>query len=340
VAKKKIDQRDKALLMIEKTEKALLLTVNLTNQLLTFSKGGKPVKKTINLGPVIEDATRFALSGSRSNCRFALDGDLWNVDADEGQIVQVIQNIVLNAVQAMPAGGIVTVTASNKDLHAAQLASVPGPGKWIGITIRDTGVGIPEKNLQHIFEPYFTTKMNGSGLGLASSYSIVKNHGGMIEVASAPDKGSVFTIWLPAGGSIQSAPAQTRGSGELRRGRILVMDDEDVVRESVGWMLDTLGQEVEFSSEGASAIEKYSAAQAAGTPFSAVILDATVRGGMGGEETMRTLREIDPAVVAVIASGYSEDAVVADYQAYGFKAFLPKPFTMDLLQAVLESVMK
>ncbi len=340
VAKLKIDQRDKAVLMLDKAEKALQVSVNLTTQLLTFSKGGQPVKKTMYLRPVIENATRFALSGSRSDCRFALPDELWTVEADEGQIWQVIQNIVLNADQAMPAGGFVTISAQNVDRSGAALASVPGPGKWVEVRIIDTGVGIPEEHLPRIFEPYFTTKQTGSGLGLATSYSVMKNHGGMLEVASVVDRGSAFTIWLPASGSVVRPQARAEASVALRKGRVLVMDDDEVVRESVGEMLEALGQDVEFAGDGDSAIEKYCAALTAGLPFSVVILDATVRGGRGGEETIRRLREIDPGVTAIISSGYSDNAVVSNYATLGFKTLLSKPYSFDNLRSALGSMMR
>lgn len=341
VAKLKIDQRDKAVLMLDKAEKALQMSVHLTSQLLTFSKGGMPVKKTMSLGPIMENATRFALSGSRSDCRFALADDLWPVEADEGQIGQVIQNMVLNADQAMPAGGFVTISASNVDRGAAPSSSgVPGPGRWVKIEIKDTGIGIPEEHVQRIFEPYFTTKPTGSGLGLATSYSIVKNHGGMIEVTSVVNQGSFFTIWLPASDSAVPASVQTEALVTIRSGRVLVMDDEEVVRDSVGEMLKALGQEVVFANDGASAIEQYCAAQGAGLPFTVVILDATVRGGMSGEEAISRLREIDPGVIAVVSSGYSDDALVSNYAAHGFKAFLQKPYSFDGLRKALSSVMQ
>jgi PAS domain S-box-containing protein len=340
VAKRKIDDREKALLMLDRAEKALKMSVNLSSQLLAFSKGGQPVVQQIAVSPIIENATRFALSGSRSNYRFVFTDDLWPVKADDGQISQLIQNIVLNAAQAMSEGGVVTVAASNVDMGSSPAGSVPGPGRWVKIAVQDTGVGIPEQNLQRIFEPYFTTKQTGSGLGLATSYSIAKSHGGSVEVSSIENAGSIFTIWLPAGKTTANIPAPPIIPSPLPKGRILVMDDEEVVRDSVGGLLETLGQDVELSADGESAIEKYRAAQAAGSPFTAVILDATVRGGMGGEETIRKLRDMDPSVIAVVSSGYSDDAIVSNYTAHGFKACLPKPFSIENLQAVLSAVMK
>ena len=340
VAKKKIDQRDKALLMLDKADAALQMSVKLTTQLLTFSRGGKPVKHALALGPVIETAASFALSGSRSRCTFRFSDDLWTVEADDGQIGQVVQNIVLNAEQAMPQGGVVTITARNADLSAASPESVPGPGKWVEIVIQDTGAGISGELLPRIFEPYYTTKQNGNGLGLATSYAIIKNHGGLIEASSIENKGSAFSIWLPAGDSAVQTPVRNEDHAPDRKGKVLVMDDEEGVRDSVGEMLAELGHSVEFSADGVSAIEQYRAAHAAGSPFSVVILDATIRGGMGGEETLRQLKKIDPSVVAVISSGYSENAAVSNYTEHGFSAVLPKPYTLESLQAVLGSVMR
>ena len=340
VAKRKIDQRDKVLLMLEKAEKVLQMSVNLTIQLLTFSKGGKPVKKSIALASVIENATRFALSGSGSDCRFDVSSELWPVDADEGQLSQVIHNIVLNADQAMPGGGIISVLARNRDCGDAPVTRVPGLGRWIEIVIQDTGCGITEEALPRIFEPYFTTKTTGSGLGLATSYAIVKNHGGMIEVSSLVNKGSSFTIWLPAGGSIPDSSVHSAQPAAIRKGRILIMDDEEAVRDSLGAMLDTLGQEVEYAADGAAAIDCYRRALSTGSTFDVVLLDATVRGGMGGEEAIRLLKEIDASVVAVVSSGYSDNALVSNYAQHGFRAFLPKPFRLEDLQTVLGSLMR
>jgi len=340
VAKMKVDQRDRVLLMLEKAENALQMSVDLTTQLVTFSKGGKPVTKSIALGPVIESATRFALSGSPSDCRFDVSSELWPADADEGQITQVIQNIVINADQAMEGGGIITVTARNRDCGEVSAAGTPGPGRWIEIVVRDTGSGISEEDLPRIFEPYFTTKTTGSGLGLATSYSIIRNHGGMIEVSSRKNKGSSFTIWLPAGGALADSAVRAEPPGALRRGRVLIMDDEEVVRDSVGAMLDTLGQEVEYAADGAEAVQCYRTALSAGSPFDVVILDVTVRGGMGGEEAIGRLKELDPSVVAVVSSGYSDKALVSNYAQYGFQAFLPKPFSLESLQAVLGSLLR
>jgi len=337
MARISIGSQERLLAMLDQAEKALHLSVNLTTQLLTFSKGGKPVKQPIALAPVIENAARFALSGSRSECRMRTDLDLWQANADKGQIAQVIQNIVLNAGQAMPLGGQVTITARN--LPAAVAVSRHGlqGGDFVEIVIEDQGIGIPAQYLDKIFDPYFTTKEKGSGLGLATSYSIVRNHGGRIEARSTVGTGTTLVIFLPA---IATAPAtETRPEPETasRAAKILFMDDDEMIRSVAAEMLRLLGHEVEFAEKGEAAIEKYTAARAAGKPFDMVILDLTIRGGMGGAETMRRLLQIDPGVKAVVTSGYSDDAVIASYQEHGFQAFLKKPFQLQELKRTISA---
>lgn len=339
MAKLTIDQKQKSLAMLDEAEKALHASVGLSNQLLTFSKGGKPVKKVLDLRPVIEDAVKFALSGSRVSYDISFGDDLCAVDADEGQIGQVIQNIVLNAEQSMPLGGRIEIAARN--VPPARAAGLPltAPDGLVEIVVRDQGIGISSEHLVRIFDPYFTTKEKGSGLGLATSYSIVKNHDGMIDVSSVPGKGSTFTVYLPA---TRAAPAPASASAartEGRKGKILVMDDEEIVRIVAGELLRELGHEAEFAEYGDSAIEKYRRAKAEGRPFDVVILDLTIRGGMGGLETFGKLKELDPGVTAVVSSGYSDDEVVATHRQHGFRAFLKKPYDMRELARVLSEVM-
>jgi PAS domain S-box-containing protein len=339
MAKMPLDRVDRSFAMLEQAEKALHLSVNLTNQLLTFSKGGKPVKKRVALGPVIENAARFALSGSRSVCRLEIDPGLWETDADEGQIAQVIQNVVLNADQAMPLGGTVTVTARN--LAAAEAVAHPGlgPRDHVEIAVRDEGVGIPAQYLDKIFDPYFTTKEKGSGLGLATSYSIVKNHDGKIEVESAPGSGTSFTIYLPGVAAAAPTAVGPEVPAGTRTGRILVMDDDELVRTIAGQLLAALGHEVVQAERGETALEEYQSAREAGRPFDIVILDLTIRGGMGGAETMRRLLEIDAGVKAVVSSGYSDDEVTSAFREHGFRAFLKKPYRLEELKATLTALL-
>ena len=243
MAKISFDRKDKALSMLEQAEKALDHSVNLTTQLLTFSKGGKPVKKLIDLRPVIEDSTKFTLSGSRSDFRMNLPPDLWQAEADAGQIGQVIQNIVLNADQAMPMGGSVIVTAANIAENDQALPPLLPEGNYVMIAIRDTGVGIPQQYIGKIFDPYFTTKEKGSGLGLATSYSIIRNHNGLIDVTTKPGEGSTFLVYLPAIVSEvrkekTAAPAPLPA---ISVKRVLVMDDEEFLRNLSRELLGALG---------------------------------------------------------------------------------------------------
>jgi PAS domain S-box-containing protein len=341
MAKLSLDQREKALAMLEQAEEVLHQSVNLTTQLLTFSKGGKPVKKVIRLKPVIESAVRLALSGSRVDYLIDIDERLSPVEADEGQIGQVIQNIVLNADQAMPEGGRVKITARNTQAPGPDVPPTLGQGSYVKVSIRDSGIGIPEKYLPKIFDPYFTTKEKGSGLGLATSYSIVRNHGGVIDVRSEVARGSTFTIYLPATAMVAEQPAAARPAAmrPSRKGKVLVMDDEEVVRMVAGELIRELGHEAEFAEDGGAAVARYRTAMEAGNPFDVVILDLTIRGGMGGRETVQKLREIDPQVKAVVSSGYSDDDAVSEYRKYGFQAFLKKPYDIDKLRETLNALL-
>jgi len=327
------DQKEKSLSMLDQAEEALHLSVNLTTQLLTFSKGGKPVKKLTRIRPAVENAVKFALSGSHTNYKIATPADLWSVEADEGQLAQVIQNIVLNANEAMSGSGTVYVSLANVDLTKDTIAGLPDGGRFVRISIQDSGIGIPEQNLSKIFDPYFTTKQRGSGLGLATSYSIIKNHGGVIEVKSELNKGTEFTIYLPASGDAEMETATTPAyAAGTKKGRILLMDDEELVRNVAREMIAALGHDAVSAEDGRRAIELFRQAKESGTPFDLVILDLTVKGGMGGEEAIRKIRAIDPDVKAVVSSGYSDNPVVAEYRAYGFSAVLNKPYRIDALQ--------
>jgi len=332
MAKMEAQQPEKVTELLNQAEKALSLSVNLTTQLLTFSKGGNPVKKQIDLRPVVDNATKFALSGSRSDYRLQVDSDLWPAEVDEGQIAQVIQNIVLNASEAMPDGGLVHIAAGN-------LEAGTGPRR-VRIVIKDTGTGIPESYRSKIFDPYFTTKPKGSGLGLATSYSIVKNHGGSIEVLSTKNEGTSFTIVLPAcmaaGSELRMVPPSA--DVQKQRQRILLMDDETVVRDVAKSMIETLGNDIELASHGEEAIGKYQGALVSDNPFDLVILDLTVKGGLGGRETLRKLLEIDPEVRAVVSSGYSDTSAASEYRDLGFRGLLNKPYTIKDLKECLNNL--
>ena len=340
LAKLTVDDRSQCTHALEQAEKALHMSVKLTSQLLTFSKGGKPVIQTIDLLPVIENAANFTLSGSRTVFNIASDSGLWKGKADEGQISQVVQNIVLNADQAMPEGGRIEITAKN--------VRVPGPdapkeleqGRYIEIAITDTGIGIPENYLRKIFDPYFTTKEKGSGLGLTTAYSIIKNHKGAMDVQSMPGAGTKFRFYVPAAEAMTSATeASPLKAAAVKKSRILVMDDEPLVLNIAEKLLSALGHEADLAVNGAEALDKYQEAKQARRPYDILILDLTVRGGMGGVETIRKLFEMDPNVKAIVSSGYSDDAAMAAYKDMGFKAILNKPYNIVQLKETLERLL-
>jgi len=299
----------------------------LTQQLLTFSKGGQPHKKRLSLANIVQNAAQFVLSGSNVGCECTLAPDLWTCDADEQQIGQVIDNIVLNAQQSMPTGGVIRLMAENVSSNAP-LPRALKKNAYIRITIADQGLGIARDHRSRIFDPFFTTKHQGSGLGLATAYSIVKRHDGLIDVESEMGKGSVFRIYLPAvpekEATILETEPQTHGFHS--QGRVLVMDDEDFLRDLLTDLLVDIGFEVETVSNGLAAGASYRRAMTEGRPFNLVILDLTVPGGMGGQETLTQLRKLDPSVDAIAISGYSGDPIMADPQAFGFRLSIVKPF--------------
>ena len=317
--------------------KAVLRAKDLTQQLLTFSKGGAPIKKETSISELIRDSADFAIRGSNAKCGFDLPADLWKVEIDLGQMSQVINNIVLNSVHAMPEGGQIYIRAENI------VIGYDGPdlkqGKYVKVIIKDTGSGIPQKHLPRIFEPYFTTKHAGSGLGLATTYSIIKRHDGHIEVASDIGKGTIFSIFLPAFSGITALnPPPVEKPSKKGRGRVLLMDDDDMVRTTTSEMLKRIGYEVVGSTEGNETLEKYKTARNSGEPFDAVILDLTIPGGMGGKETILELLEFDPGVRAIVSSGYSSDSIMASYLQYGFSGVLTKPYQTKDLSSVLQKV--
>ncbi|HYQ47961.1 MAG TPA: PAS domain S-box protein [Thermodesulfovibrionales bacterium] len=323
---------------LEEAESASYRAKDLTQQLLTFSKGGVPQKKTMALEQLVRDSAGFAVRGANVRCDFSFEADLMPVDIDEGQIGQVISNLVINACQAMPSGGDLRITAWNTDITGDSGIPVR-EGRYVAISIQDRGIGIPEENLSRIFDPYFTTKQKGSGLGLAITYSIIRNHDGHIGVKSQLGVGTTFTIYLPASDKQLPRDAGFRGDYVQGQGRILLMDDEEIVRTVTGEMLKAFGYEVAFAADGIEAIRLYTEAKETGAPFDAVIMDLTVPGGMGGKEAVLKLREIDPDVRAIVSSGYSQDPILADFRKYGFSEVLKKPFSGSLLSKVLHKVL-
>jgi len=337
LAKNQVTPEDEIFDLLNEVEMASSRAQGLTKQLLTFAKGGTPVKETTSIKNIIKESTLFVLRGSKSICKFSIGEDLWPVEVDVGQFNQVINNIMINASQAMPLGGTIKVAVEN--LIIGDRDNLPiKPGRYIGISITDQGIGIAEEHLSHIFDPYFTTKQEGSGLGLATTYSIIKRHNGHITVASQLEVGTTFHIYLPASEKAVSEKEEVRLI--KGQGRILVMDDEGSLRRTVGRMLEKLGYESEFIKDGSEAIEMVKKAKEAGKSYDAVILDLTVPGGMGGKECITKLLEIDPGIKAIVSSGYSEDPVLANFHEYGFKGMIPKPFGALSLSKVLNDVLK
>ncbi|MBI5643766.1 MAG: response regulator [Deltaproteobacteria bacterium] len=332
-----MDRADKNYRWLREVEKATFRARELTHQLLTFSKGGKPVKESVHIGKLLEEWARFASRGSKTKCLFSIPEDLWPIEVDAGQISQVINNLVINAEQAMPDGGEIKVSAENTVLNAEERLPL-GNGRYVKISIEDKGVGIQEEFLHKIFDPYFTTKQTGSGLGLYSAYSIIKNHNGYIGVESRIGAGTAFDIYLPA--SERNAEIRDDGSGSLIRGKgkILVVDDEEIIRNVIGAILTFTGYKAEFVAEGKQAIETYRKAQKSAEPFDAVIIDLTIPGGMGGRETIKGLLDLDSKVKAIVSSGYNNDPIMADYSKYGFKGAVRKPFSALELSKALHKI--
>jgi len=322
---------------LEEAERASERARGLTQQLLTFSRGGAPVKKTLSVRDSVRDIASFALHGAKSKCEFSLADDLWTVEADEGQLSQVINNLVLNADQAMPEGG--TVRIAGRNMVVPSSSGLPlAPGNYVVLSFADSGVGIPRDHLEKVFDPYFTTKQKGSGLGLATTYSIVKRHKGHIAVESTVGSGATFHLYLPATGQIFQKETAPSGVAQSGSGKVLIMDDEDMVRNVAGQMLTRLGYSVAFARDGVEAIELYGQARKSGRPFDAVIMDLTVPGGMGGKEAVQQLRQMDPAVKAIVSSGYSNDPIMAEFAAYGFCGVASKPYTIKKLSETLQQV--
>ncbi|MBI2512462.1 MAG: ABC transporter substrate-binding protein [Opitutae bacterium] len=325
--------------MLRDAKRATLRARDLTQQLLTFAKGGDPVRAAIALPELLKESAEFAMHGAKSRCEFDLDPDLWPANADKGQIGQVVQNLVINAVQAMPQGGLVTIRAGNCSLSAAGKIGALPADDYVKISVSDTGTGIAPEHLSKIFDPYFTTKQQGSGLGLATVYSIARKHQGHIEVDSRLGAGTTFHLWLPAAEHVEKTETPVPEQPAALRAKVLFMDDEEPIREMAQMFLRRLGSEVVCAADGAAAVEAYRAALADERVFDIVVMDLTVPGGMGGREAMEHLLKLDPNVRAIVSSGYSRDPVLGSYRRHGFCGILPKPYGLDQLRKAIADVL-
>ncbi len=337
LSKMQVDHKSDIYQNLETSEKAINSASKLTQQLLTFSKGGAPVKKTTSIIDIIKESAEFALRGSNVNCEYEIADNILPVEIDEGQINQVMHNLILNADQSMPDGGKILIHIDNSEPDSRSGLPLQ-EGRYVKVVIKDKGIGISEEQLRKVFDPYFTTKEMGRGLGLAIVYSIIKQHGGHISVESVLGDGTTFTIYLPASVKqieVQEFVRDTLIAGE---GKILIMDDEKIIRDSVGEFLTFKGYEVEHAKDGEEAIGLFRKAMDELKPFDVVLLDLTIRGGMGGKEVVKKLLEIDPGVKAVVSSGYSNDPVMANHKEYGFSDVFFKAATPDDLCRILQKL--
>jgi PAS domain S-box-containing protein len=330
---------------LSQAQEAALVAKELTNRLITFSKGGTPQKETVDIAALVESATEFALSGSNIVAEFEIPADLWCAEVDRTQIGQAFHNVVINAREAMPNGGRLSVNAANRaEMTDGTLIKT---GRYVAIAIRDEGGGIAPDVREHIFDPYFSTKemgdQRGMGLGLSIANSIITKHEGRITVASFPGEGACFTVFLPAATAAceeTAAPAEPKATTvSCGSGKILVMDDEAMIRTLAGNMLAKLGFETAFACNGEEALVAYEEAMREGRPFDLVILDLTVKGGMGGKETIRRLKHLDPKVKAIVSSGYANDPGVTQFSAYGFCGVVAKPYRMEEIRQQLTAVL-
>ncbi|NTV50218.1 MAG: PAS domain S-box protein [Geobacteraceae bacterium] len=340
-AQKFIDISHKSYKPLAEAEKASVRASELAHQLLTFARGGEPIKKLVSIQHLVNETASLVLSGSNIKGIVDIPDSIHAIKADEGQMSQVFSNIIINAAQAMPGGGKLSVSAHNVTLAPDNALSL-SPGTYIRLTFTDQGCGIPENDLKKIFDPYFTTKPAGNGLGLASVHSIIYRHGGHIGAISVIGSGTTFTIHLPSIGETYSrhqAESAAESIGEHIGGYILVMDDEKLIRDMSTEMLDYLGYKVTTCEDGNRAITLYKTAIESGTPFSAVIMDLTIPGGMGGKETAQQILAIDPKACLIVSSGYSNDPVLSDYNSYGFTGAVSKPYSLNELGKQLSLIL-
>lgn len=334
-----LDPGHKSYKPLQEAEKASMRAAELARQLLTFGGGGEPVKKMVSIEDLVSGI--IAQLPADSNVRVDLDisAALHAVEADSAQLEQAFNNIMVNAAQAMPGGGRLVITARDETLEASNSLALPA-GAYVRISFADQGCGIEDDHLTKIFTPYFSTKMSGSGLGLALVRSIIDRHGGNVSVNSEVGRGAVFTVLLPAAdasGSLPETPAADHVADGQRAGSVIVMDDEEMIRELASEMLKYLGYKVTCCGDGREALQQYRSALQSGTPFSAVIMDLTIPGGMGGKEAAQQILALDPQAFLIVSSGYSNDPIMANYREYGFSRAVAKPYKIHELEQALTS---
>jgi PAS domain S-box-containing protein len=307
---------------------------SLTGQLLTFAKGGAPVKKQAALFPFVKEIVQYCLNDTGVECEYVVPQDLWIVEYDKNQIRQVIENIVINAIQAMPCGGLIRLKAVNCTIGADK----PGltPGRYIKISITDSGSGIQPELLQKIFDPFFTTKSSGHGLGLSTSFSIINKHAGTIQVESVLNQGTTFSIYLPAVNDVSSVAPVQESVRDTGGGLIIIMDDEKMIRDTTSALLKAIGYTVECKERGEAVLEYYNELLKQNRSVVAMIFDLTIPNGMGGKATITELRKVNKDIPVFVASGYAEDPVMSNPKEYGFTASICKPFRLDELKKMLD----
>ena len=342
LAKMKLTKEHAAYHNIQIAIQAFDRATQLTQQLLTFAKGGTPQLEAASMKQIIRESIDLNLSGSNVRSVLNLSDNLWQVNVDKGQISQVISNLTINAKQSMPNGGTLTIDAENvKDIKSNARKNLSGD--YLKITIMDEGVGITHKNIEQIFDPYFTTKQSGSGLGLATVHSIITKHNGHISLESQVGKGTTFTIYLPADKNFLDLADTTQtcivGESKFCSGHLLVMDDDEAVRELLSDMLESYGYTVDLAADGKEALNKYLTASKNNNSFDVVIMDLTIPGGMGGKEAIAKFTEMDPQVKVIVSSGYSTDPIMANYDDYGFSGRLAKPFKLADMGKEISRVM-
>ena len=342
LSKLKLGEDHEVVQFLNDAEKASLMAKDLAYKFLTFSSGSPPIQKVENVKDAIKDTVRVTFSGSNIKTEVKIPDNLWNVYCDITQFQQALTNVLINAKEAMPNGGTIEITAENIEVSSLEMPVLPS-GKYVKITVKDEGCGISEENLQKVFDPYFSTKerstQKGMGLGLTITYSIVKNHGGNIEIKSKEGEGTTVVMYFPAVEVMQKKTEEEKLEIKKGRGRILVMDDEPLVRGAVRNMLETLGYTVELASDGNEAVKLYKKTLDRGKPYDLVILDITVPGGIGGREALLELKSLDPDVKAIVSSGYSNDPIMAHYKNYGFAGVVSKPYKIEEVSRIISEIL-